>query len=233
MKLSTGSSLLDRFLNGGYERDVITTIYGPAGSGKTTLAMLSVISAVQEGKRVIFIDTEGGFSVERLQQLTSDHEKVLEKTLFLKPTTFEKQKEAFDKLRSMVSDDVGLIVVDSIAMLYRMELGIADNIYDINRSLGRQIGFLTEIARTKGIPVIITNQVYANFEDKRKVHMVGGDILKYGSKCLLQLEPMANKIRKLTLMKHRAMPEDQKIFFDIVHDGITEFKKEGFRSIEQ
>lgn len=233
MKLSTGSSLLDRFLNGGYERDVITTIYGPAGSGKTTLAMLSAISVVQEGKRVIFIDTEGGFSVERLKQLTSDHEQVLDKILFLKPTTFPKQREAFDKLRPMVSDDVGLIVVDSIAMLYRMELGTAENIYDVNRDLGRQIGYLTEIARTKGIPVIITNQVYANFEDRRKINMVGGDILKYGSKCLLQVETMANKARKLTLMKHRAMPENQKVFFDIVEDGIKEVKKEGFRPIGQ
>jgi hypothetical protein len=43
---------------------------------------------------------------------------------------------------------------------------------------------MTEIARKKKIPVLISNQVYADFEDKDKVNLVGGDLLKYGSKCL-------------------------------------------------
>ena len=39
-RIPTGSKILDRMLNGGYEQDIITTIYGPAGSGKTVLCML-------------------------------------------------------------------------------------------------------------------------------------------------------------------------------------------------
>ena len=86
MKISTGRELLDKLLDNGYETDIINTIYGPAGSGKTLLCLLALLKV--KGK-VIFVDTEGGFSVERLKQLTKDYEGVLDRVVFLSPTTFE------------------------------------------------------------------------------------------------------------------------------------------------
>ena len=49
-------------LIGELQNDTITTIYGPPGSGKSTLCFEYVISCVNSGKSVIYIDTEGGFS---------------------------------------------------------------------------------------------------------------------------------------------------------------------------
>ncbi|MBI2660985.1 DNA repair and recombination protein RadB, partial [Candidatus Woesearchaeota archaeon] len=191
-RIPTGSRLLDKILNGGYETDIVTTIYGPAGSGKTTLCILCAINVARTGRKVIFVDTEGGFSVERLEQICSsirlDANKVLEKIAFLKPTTFEEQKENFEKLKELITDRIGLVVVDTIAMLYRLEIGKSKDVHDVNRELGRQISFLSEITRKKGIPVLITNQVYADFEEKDKINIVGGDIIKYGSKCLIELQ---------------------------------------------
>ena len=43
-KLSTGSEPIDELLKGGLETDVITTIYGPAGSGKSNIALCAVAS---------------------------------------------------------------------------------------------------------------------------------------------------------------------------------------------
>ncbi|MBW3023269.1 AAA family ATPase, partial [Candidatus Woesearchaeota archaeon] len=119
--VSSGSAAVDKLLNGGYEKDVITTIYGPAGSGKTLLCLLAAIS-IAKTKKVIYVDSEGGFSVMRLKQLTKEHKKVLDNMLFLKPTNFKEQKKNFEKLKNLVNDDIGLIIVDSISMLYRLEL---------------------------------------------------------------------------------------------------------------
>ena len=69
MKIPAGSELMDSMLDGGYDSDIITTIYGPAGSGKTNLCLLAAISIARQNKKVIYIDTEGGFSVSRLDQL--------------------------------------------------------------------------------------------------------------------------------------------------------------------
>jgi DNA repair protein RadB len=230
-KIPSGSKILDLMLNGGYEKDIITTIYGPAGSGKTVLCMLCAINAVRNKKKVIYVDTENNFSVERLKQIAKyDYNKVLGGMIFLRPISFSEQKTSFDKLRSIVDNKVGLIVVDTIAMLYRLELGKSSEIYSVNRELGLQIAYLNEIARKKHIPVLITNQVYADFENKDQVKMVGGDLLKYSSKCLLELQATPAGNRKVILRKHRSIPEEKEITFKIVEGGVIGTKEgKGFR----
>ncbi len=222
-RITTGSVSLDQFLNGGYDSNIITTIYGPSGSGKTNLCLLAAVKVAESGKNVLFIDTEGGIAVERIKQISSDYETVLTKILFINPVTFEDQKVTIAKLKALATEDVGLIIVDSIAMLYRLELSQAEEVYDVNSALGKQIASLVEIARTKNIPVLITNQVYADFEQKDKVKMVGGDLLKYGSKCLIELQKFAN-CRGLILRKHRSLPEGKELKFKIVQIGIEEVK---------
>src|SRR3989338_8645077 len=233
-KIPTGSKVLDIMLDGGYENDIITTVYGPAGSGKTVLCLLCSINVVRNGKKVVYVDSEGGFSLERLKQIAShisqDYKKILDKIIFLKPTSFAEQKKSFEKLKDIVNDKIGLIVVDTIAMLYRLELGKSENVQEVNRELGRQISYLTEIARKKNIPVLITNQVYADFDDKDKVNIVGGDILKYGSKCLIELQITPNGNRRCILKKNRSLREEKDIIFKIIEGGIIEAKEsKGFK----
>ncbi|MEA2037005.1 MAG: DNA repair and recombination protein RadB [Nanoarchaeota archaeon] len=230
-KVPSGSKILDKVLNGGYEKDIITTIYGPAGSGKTVLCMLCGINIARTKKKVIYIDTENSFSVERLKQIAKyDYNKVLNYFIFLKPASFEGQKKAFDKLKEAVDNKVGLIVVDTIGMLYRLELGKNEAVYEVNKELGRQISYLNEIARKKNIPILIANQVYADFNDKDKVNIVGGDLLKYSSKCLVELQITPAGNRKFILRKHRSIEQEKEMTFRIVEGGILGTKEgKGFK----
>lgn len=218
-KIPTGTKAIDELLDGGYETDAITTIYGPAGAGKTNLAILAAVDMAKQGKKVIYIDTEGGFSVTRLKQIDPDFKKILDKIIFLTPINFAEQKKNMERLKNLVNDKIGLIVVDTISMLYRLERNEED-IHEINKELGTQIGILTEIARRKNIPILITNQVYCPFELKNKVNMVGGDILKYGSKCLIELQAGHRGIRKAIIRKHRSIAGEKEVFFRIVENGI-------------
>ena len=222
-RITTGALSFDQFLNGGYDSNIITTLYGPSGCGKTNFCLMAAVKVAESGKNVLFIDTEGGIAVERIKQITSEYENVLAKILFLNPVTFEDQKVVMSKLKALATEEVGLIIVDSISMLYRLELSQAEEVYDVNSALGKQIASLVEIARTKNIPVLITNQVYADFEQKDKVKMVGGDLLKYGSKCLIELQKFAN-CRGLILRKHRSLPEGKELKFKIVQTGIEEVR---------
>ncbi|MFZ5955858.1 MAG: DNA repair and recombination protein RadB [Nanoarchaeota archaeon] len=232
-KISAGSYDLNKFLFGGYETDVITTIYGPGGSGKTNFCILVAVSQAKKDNKIIYVDTEGGFSTERVKQLLNDEE-ILEKTLgnilLLNPTSFEEQENCFEILLNHIKkQNISLIIIDSIVMLYRLELGDAiksgedERIREVNRNLARQLRKLNEIARKQNIPVIVTNQVYSEFSkndvhDERKVSMVGGDLLKYWSKCLIELQNNRGK-RKLILQKHRALPIKE-LQFEIVNSGI-------------
>ena len=41
---TTGAEVLDMLLEGGYENSIIHTLYGPAGSGKTNICMISALT---------------------------------------------------------------------------------------------------------------------------------------------------------------------------------------------
>ncbi len=231
LKVPTGSEDLNRWLSGGYDKDIITTIYGPAGSGKTNICMMAAVSQAKNSK-VIFIDTEGGFSIDRFKQLAGENYKeLLKNVLLLKPTSFDEQKKDFQTLLNQIklNSKISLIVVDGMTMLYRLEF--ADSIKDesktflTNKELARQLRILAEIARKKNIPVIMTNQVYYDFiknqdfsQKEKNANMVGGDLLKYWSKCLVELKFFGQK-RVAILKKHRSLPEKE-FAFTLVDSGI-------------
>jgi len=235
-KISTGSYDLNTWLYGGYEKDIITMVAGPPGCGKTNFVILASCSQAKKDKKVIFVDTEGGFSVDRVKQIvgTENADKVLENIFLLKPTSFEEQKKDFVKLLNFVKkENVGLIVIDGMAMLYRLEVGEARNEKDdekvraTNREIAKQMRILAEISRKQNIPILITNQVYMEFlseEDfkngvERNTNIVGGDLFKYWSKCIIELKNDNGK-RKAILLKHRSLPPKE-IGFMIKNEGIV------------
>lgn len=224
--ISTGVLFVDELLQGGYERDVITTLYGPSSSGKTNLCLLAAAAMARQRKTVLVIDTEGGIAIERLKQIAPDYQQLLERLNFFTPTTFEEQCLAVESVKNALSEETGLIIVDTISMLYRLVLGQTDQIADVNSALGKQIATLTEITRKKHIPVLLVSQVYADFDNRENIKMVGGDILKYGSKCLIELRKRDDGLREFILRKHRFLPEGITVQFRIVQQGIEQVVKE-------
>ncbi|MEK6800860.1 MAG: DNA repair and recombination protein RadB [Nanoarchaeota archaeon] len=225
-KISAGSYDLNKWLYGGYENDIISVIYGGPGTGKTNFCLLAAVSQAKKDNKVLYIDTEGGFSSERIKQIAGeDNEKVLSNILLLKPTSFDEQRAVFQDLNAYLKKEISFIIVDSMAILYRIDLAEArekkeGEIQRINSLLALQMKLLSEIARKRGIAVIVTNQVY-NWEESK--NMVGGDILRYWGKCLIELVNEHGR-RTAYLRKHRSLPE-KSLNFMIDDKGI---KKKGW-----
>ncbi len=217
-KLSSGSEVIDELLVGGFESHIITAIYGPASSGKTNICLLTAISCIKNNKKVVYIDTEGNISVERLKQLTPEYKEILDNIIMIKLNSLEEQEKAFKRLKDFVNEDIGVIILDSMATPYRLELGESSEKTDINKLLGKQLSYLAEIAKKQDIPVIVTNQVYSAMDNTDKVRMVGGDILIFSSKCIIELQKLKSG-RKAILRRHRSQPEDNEILFKIVEKG--------------
>lgn len=214
--MSTGSKLIDSLI-GGLEPGIISTAFGAAGSGKSTLCLQAAAHAASQGHTVIYVDTEGGFSVERLLQM-ADRE-ILDRILVVRPRAMASQKEVFAKIQED-SKQAGLIIVDSISMLYRMELS-AGPIPEAARELASHMAILLEIAQDERIPVLITSQVYSAMDGTDRTVMYGGEFMKYATKCLLEFTYNSDSgVRKVALRKHRSRAETAPVAFRITDEGI-------------
>ncbi len=217
---------IDELLNGGIETRVVTQIYGPPASGKTNVCLQVALNCTKNGKKVIFIDTEGGHSIERTKQIaSSEFEKFIENSLFFGPLNFEEQNKILENLGSMISDKLGLIVLDSAVSLYRIGTE-EEKSQNMNRLMSKQLAKLSELARKHNLAVIVTNQVYASLQND-SMEPIGGNILKYWSKAIIELQNSGKGVREAILIRHRSMPEGLKAKFVISSDGLRDYSETG------
>lgn len=214
--IPTGAAVLDKLLGGGLENGSVTAIYGPGGSGKTNLCLLALARMAGRGKKTIYIDTTANFSVERLHQITKHSVKVLEKVVRVAPSSFDEQDKAIKHLPDMITRNVGMVIIDAISPLYRLEHD-EKNARELTKRLVRQLVIMIRCAREHNIPIIITNEVYRDL-DTNKTEIVAGRQIKKLCRCIIELEtaPRYANIRKHPTIKN------QSIRFAITKKGIEE-----------
>ncbi|OEC88090.1 MULTISPECIES: DNA repair and recombination protein RadB [Methanobacterium] len=212
---------IDSIIGGGIEKGSITQFYGPPGSGKTNIALKMLVQCAKNGKKAVFIDTEGGLSIERMKQITGDQfDDIAGNIIVLEPTTFEEQDEAIKKIEYSLKSgekDIDLIILDSAVALYRLKDGGQT---EINRDLSKQMGLLSMIARKYDIAVVVTNHIYSIFDEEGIIEPVGGTILKYWSKIIIELVKDEKGERFAILKRHRSKPDGLKVKFEIVNSGL-------------
>jgi recombination protein RecA len=110
--ISTGSLSLDLALGGtGVPRGRVIEIFGPEGSGKTTLALQIVANAQRAGGNAAFIDAEHALQPSYARKLGVN----LEQILVSQPDNGE---QALDICELLVrSNAIDVIVIDSVAAL--------------------------------------------------------------------------------------------------------------------
>lgn len=218
-------SSLDDLLAGGFEKGTVTQIYGPPSSGKSNIALSLAVNVAKNNRKVVYIDTEGGISIDRIKQISGHYfANVANNIIVFEPTNFIEQTEnlrSIDMWLRKHHEEVDLIVLDSAVALYRVD---DMKSYKLSKELRKQIQLLSNIARNYDIAVLITNQIYNAFDDEghNEIKPVGGDILEYISKVIIRLErgDEINK-RTATLMRHRSIGEGRQVTFSITSAGIV------------
>ncbi len=110
--IPTGSIALDVALGiGGLPRGRVVEIYGPEGSGKTTLALHALASAQKAGGIAAFIDAEHALDPDYAKKLGVDTDALL----VSQPDTGEQALEIADML--IRSGAIDVVVIDSVAAL--------------------------------------------------------------------------------------------------------------------
>lgn len=216
------NSPIDSIIGGGVEKGCVTQFYGPPGSGKTNIVLQLLVQCARNGDKAIFVDTEGGLSIERVKQISGDDfDKFATKIMIFEPTTFKEQDDVLRKLETFIdskTERVELIVLDSAVALYRLKDGDSTQ---MNRELGKQMASLSRIARKHHIAVVVTNHIYSVFEGDGMIEPVGGTILKYWSKIMVEIARVNGSGERFAILKrHRSRPEGLRARFRIVDNGL-------------
>ncbi len=221
-KLSAGYSCVDSLMNGGIEAGIITEVYGEGGSGKTNMSMVFSCASIKSGHPVIYIDTEG-FSIERFRQICGNDENIYNHMNIYRVKSLDDQHLALIKSEKLIAEkneskkSIGLLVVDSFTNFFRMEAGT--NPAARMEGYEKQLNILSGIALKFNIPVLITNQIYANVESNI-LEPFGGFFIDHAMKAIYRIDRDQNGVRKLLVIKHRSIGENIYTRFMIVNDGI-------------
>jgi DNA repair protein RadA len=194
MRCSTGSNALDELLLGGIETQAVTEFYGEFGSGKSQIC--HTLSAIATQPReagglnggVIYIDTEGTFRPERLNQIARARDlepsHVLKNVAVCKVYNSSHLELIIKDLGKYISDfNAKLVVIDSIISLHRAEFAGRGTLADRQQRLNNLLHKVIRLAEIFNIAVVITNQVQSSpdtfFGDPTKA--AGGNVLGHAS----------------------------------------------------
>ncbi len=233
-RISTSCKSLDELLGGGVETNAITETYGKYASGKTQLGFqlcVNVQLAAKDGGmegKVIFIDTEGTFRPERIEQVAKakgvDPKAALDNIFVVRASTTEQQVLAIERADKLVKEsNVKLIVVDSLMALFRTEYMGRGALNERQQKLNAHIHKLQRLADDHNLAVYITNQVMDNpgilFGDPTTP--VGGNIVAHAATTRLYLRKSKEEKRIVRLVDSPSMPEGECVM-KITPDGIRD-----------
>jgi recombination protein RecA len=192
--IRTGSPLLDAQLGvGGLPRGRVVELYGPEGSGKTTLALSVCAQAQRNGGYIGFVDAEHAIDPQHAANMGVD----LDTAVIVQPDFGEQALRMVEQMCNQKIFDV--IVIDSVASLVpkaELDGDLGD------QKVGRQAAMMSQAMRrlvasvaSSGAVVIFINQIrekigvmYGNPETTP-----GGRALKFYSSVRLEIRSSPSK----------------------------------------
>lgn len=236
IKVGTGCSELDKILQGGIETGSITEIYGEFRTGKTQLChQLCVMCQLPLGQgggegKAIYIDTEGTFRPERLQQIAKRYdlrgEDVLDNVAYARAFNSEHQMKLLTSAAAMMTESrYALIIVDSATALFRTDFSGRGELAERQQKLAQFLRGLTRLAEEFGVAVVVSNQVTASPDssmfcrDPQKP--IGGNIMAHASTTRLKFRKGRGEQRVVKIIDSPNLPEADAVFA-ITESGVCD-----------
>jgi DNA repair protein RadA len=237
LRCSTGSGVLDELFLGGIETQAVTEFYGEFGSGKSQICHTLCITAgqpVESGgldSGVIYVDTEGTFRPERLEQIARergvDPLHALKNVAVCKVYNSAHLELIVKNLGKYVDDyKAKLVIIDSIISLHRAEFAGRGTLADRQQRLNSIMHKLLRIAEIYNIALVVTNQVQSApdtfFGDPTRP--TGGNVIGHASTYRVYLKKSGeNRIARMVDSPYHPYGD---VRFTVNEKGVDDLEEE-------
>jgi len=236
MRCTTGSKALDNLLGGGIETQAITELVGLYGSGKTQLCLMLCVNAQLKpengglGGTVLFFDTEGTFSSQRIHQIAAQNgsspEDILHNIMLSRVYTSDHQMFLLDNaFEKCAEEKVKLIIVDSVISHFRSEFLGRETLSERQQKLNLYMHKLLRLAEILNLAVVVTNQAQSDptpqYGHGLTDRPAGGNILAHASNTRVWLRKAKDSKRIARVFDSPCLPEDE-CTFKVTEKGIED-----------
>jgi DNA repair protein RadA len=239
LRLTTGSTMLDKLLDGGIESQSITEFYGEFGSGKSQICHQLCVNVQLPPERgglggaALYIDTENTFRTERIIQMAKkmglNPEEAIRNIIFAEAYTSDHQMFLLENADKIIKENgVRLIIVDSLTSHFRSEYLGREMLAERQQKLNKHLHRLIRLARAFNAVAVVTNQVMSmpDVFFGNAIHPVGGHIVAHTSHTRIFLRKSARgPVRIARLVSSPYLPEGEGIFM-ITEGGIEDVNEE-------
>lgn len=193
----SGSKSLDSLLGGGYRAGTLTEIFGRSSSGKSQLAMQAALEAGRLGHRTLYLDTEGSFRPERLEQIALargwDTGGLLERVVYARSDSAAEQMEAVRRMQGRAATTAcRLVVVDTLTRNFSVELPGRSNMASRQGAIDVHLSEMARDAYINGRAYVLTNRV--TFGPTRDVG-IGGRTVEQMVNASIMLEREGTRVK--------------------------------------
>jgi DNA repair protein RadA len=237
LRCTTGSKKVDEILGGGVETQAMTEFIGDYGVGKTQICMVLSVTAQLPREQgglegnVIYMDTEGTFSPERVFQIASkrglDARKILDGIIIARAYTSDHQCLLIDHLfKKCPEENAKLVVVDSMISHFRGEYIGREVLAERQQLLNQYLHKLLRLSEACNLAVVITNQVQSNpamFYGNPELP-TGGHVMAHACTHRIHMRRGKGGTRVAKVIDSPYLPEN-KASFIITEKGIEDTEK--------
>ena len=234
-KLDTQVEALNELLGGGIETGSVTEFYGQFRSGKTQICnQLAVVAQLPQDNwepgRVVYIDTEGTFRVDRIEAIAKrfdlDPDIVLSNITYGRAYSSGQQTAMVDQVfQEFRHRPFVLLIIDSLMAHFRTEYIGRENLPKRQQVLGRFLSYMIRHAETHNISCVVTNQVqskpdamYAGADEAPS----GGNIVSHAVTHRVHLRKGPKTERKARIVDSPNLPDTNIVIFSITESGIKD-----------
>ncbi|CAH2094556.1 unnamed protein product [Euphydryas editha] len=223
--VKTGCAGVDKILNGGFKKGILTEIYGESGTGKTQIALQTAVCCGFSG--CVYICTEDVFPVKRFNQMSQNmwcdkEDKVCKKNIFIEHLTESHELVSCIRVRLpklLKLNNVSAVIIDSVAAPFRCE---NTNYVQRAEELKELATNLLYIAQEYNLAVICINQVTACFDGSDDVLPTLGLVWSNMITCRLKITKTFQECRELTIAFAPHLPSGLVAKFVITKKGIED-----------